>query len=621
MERVEPVPSGVIEDAVIVGCRAFREDSQTPARRPVEVLERLPGRASVNGGRDGGPRPQLPNRLEWFCFPEGDVLPVRQRRRPPEGVHWFTLHDDAVPLRGCALTTWRRCRGSSPGTGDMPPRWLWVPTALCVLSRVGVGPALELWLRQAAVVLRDADKGRDSINGVPAKFCQAVEARDVSLRRRLVQLADEAPKPARGILAIDVTGPLGQVVRVREHRCGTRGNVGGAGACPPPRGGGGSIRLACLLLGVDGLNAALAAVLLERPLVLHSCACSSLTRVAEALVSLIAPLEVAGAYVPVLPKPLLDLLDAPQAYVLGAKSEWLPRDAKGKVALAKGVVCVDLDAQRIDTAYPALPPLMRQDVEQATRNVRALAHEALGEIVDEDAAARDVALVAAEARLQATVVRHLVALLDPPRRPGEPKGVSLDPRTRGVAAVARCAPEARPFARQLVDTQHVQQLFETRPNALVKARDALFEDSDELEDRDVVARLHGPRADAYTYRVPPPLAGGDATDDDDTDDDAGDGFAWRPRRLFGASTTPPLTRVYRYGVLADLLGATVGDLRCALEPPPAPPILVETPRAPNVPPPPGAAGTRDAAPTKPLRAFTPPKSPRENGKTSPFKRR
>ena len=31
---------------------------------------------------------------------------------------------------------------------------LWVPTALCVLSRVGWGPALELWLRQAAVVLR-----------------------------------------------------------------------------------------------------------------------------------------------------------------------------------------------------------------------------------------------------------------------------------------------------------------------------------------------------------------------------------------------------------------------------------------------------------------------------------
>ena len=76
---------------------------------------------------------------------------------------------------------------------------------------------------------------------------------------------------------------------MREHRCGTRGNVGGEGACPPPRGGGGSIRLAVLLLGVDGLNAALAAVLLERPLVLHSCECDSLTRVAEALVSLIAP--------------------------------------------------------------------------------------------------------------------------------------------------------------------------------------------------------------------------------------------------------------------------------------------------------------------------------------------
>ena len=446
MERVEPVPAGIIEDAVVVGCAAFREASNEdpPARRPAEILERLPNRAPVNGGIEGGQRPPLPNRLEWFCFPDGDVAPVRRRRRPPDSVHWFTLHDERTrPLRGCVLTSWRRCSSNADGA-----KQLWVPTALCVLSRVGVGPALELWLRQAAVVLRED-----------------VRREDVSLRRRLVQLADEAPKPARGILSIDVTGPLGRVISVREHRCGTRGNVGGEGACPPPRGGGGSIRLAVLLLGVDGLNAALAAVLLERPLVLHSCECDSLTRVAEALVSLIAPLEVAGAYVPVLPKPLLDLLDAPQAYVLGAKSAWLPRDENRKMALAKGVVCVDLDSQRIDTAYPALPPAMRAEVEAATRRVRALAHEALGEIVDEDAASRDMALVAAEARLQATVARHIVALLDPPRRPGEPKGSALDPRTRGVAAVARCAPEARPFARQLVDTQHVQQLFETRPNA------------------------------------------------------------------------------------------------------------------------------------------------------------
>ena len=78
--------------------------------------------------------------------------------------------------------------------------------------------------------------------------------------------------------------------------------------------------------------------------------------------------------------------------------------------------------------------------------------------------------------------------------------------------------------------------------------------------------------------MPPPLTGGDATDDEETDEEtADDGFAWRPRRLFGSSTTPPPTRVYRYGVLADLLGATVGDLRCALEPPIEPPVLVETP--------------------------------------------
>ena len=163
MERVEPVPAGIIEDAVVVGCAAFREDAGAePARRPAEILERLPDRAPVNGGIAGGPRPPLPNRLEWFCFPDGDVAPVLRRRRPPDSVHWFTLHDERTrPLRGCVLTSWRRCASNAD-------KALWVPTALCVLSRVGVGPALELWLRQAAVVLRED------------ATC------DVSLRRRLV---------------------------------------------------------------------------------------------------------------------------------------------------------------------------------------------------------------------------------------------------------------------------------------------------------------------------------------------------------------------------------------------------------------------------------------------------
>ena len=40
MERVEPVPAGIIEDAVVVGCAAFRQDAGAePARRPAEILE------------------------------------------------------------------------------------------------------------------------------------------------------------------------------------------------------------------------------------------------------------------------------------------------------------------------------------------------------------------------------------------------------------------------------------------------------------------------------------------------------------------------------------------------------------------------------------------------------
>ena len=68
------------------------------------------------------------------------------------------------------------------------------------------------------------------------------------------------------------------------------------------------------------------------------------------------------------------------------------------------------------------------------------------------------------------------------------------------------------------------------------------------------------------------------------DDDAPAVFAWRPARLLGPpGAPPPPTRVYRYGIFADLLGADVDELRDALEPPAPLPVRrrlrdVKTPR-------------------------------------------
>lgn len=105
----EVVPTGVVEDVAVVGCEAFELTEADAAAalpsQPACILERLPARAAVPGGRAAGPRAALPHRLEWFCFPEGDVAPEWSRRRPPDRRHCFTLHDaEFRPLRGVAPT-------------------------------------------------------------------------------------------------------------------------------------------------------------------------------------------------------------------------------------------------------------------------------------------------------------------------------------------------------------------------------------------------------------------------------------------------------------------------------------------------------------------------------------
>ena len=662
-ERAVPVQVGLIDDAVVVGAAPFDVEESVAdvgpwLRRPIVareavVLERLPATAR-RGGRPGA-RPEPPNRVEWFCFPEGEVVLKWRRERPPSRCHAFALHAEGPPVRGVVLVAWRACGRWVPDGGRWAPRApearqrggarsrrLWAPVALCLLTRLGVVPALVAWLEQAEPWLAARWAGGGGGDGP-------------SLVARLAQLADEAPRPVRGALSLLAAGPLGHLVDARERvgapsaRAARPAAVAGGGALPRPVGGGGSLWLAALLLGPEGLATALACVLLERPLCLHAESTTVLAPVAEALLALAAPLEWAGVYVPVLPKPLLELLDAPQAFLLGVESKWIDRGfyaerrraeaaagardrerraARGEepvsaedlrlpgaaagpdVTIGPGVVLFDLDARAVDAPGgedpPALPPAPRDAVVAAARALREQACLAAHGDGDGDAAADGAAraphvgLQAAEARLQLACAAAVLDLLDPGHdraAAATPARRGLEPKTRGVIAVARCAPAARPFTRALVETQHFQQLFEGPGDRLGAARAATdaaaaAAAAEGAADADVVAAVHGPRDDRFAYRLPPPL---DPDDDDDgappadappppapaadaPPDAAADAaapprLAWRPPRLLDhvGAPAPPPTRVYRYGTLADLLGVSLAELRAALEPPEPPP--------------------------------------------------
>ena len=166
-ERAVPVQVGLIDDAVVVGAAPFDVEESVAdvgpwLRRPIiareaVVLERLPA-TPRRGGRPG-PRPEPPNRVEWFCFPEGEVVLKWRKERPPSRCHAFALHAEGPPVRGVVLVAWRACGRWVADGGRWAPRApeahqrggarsrrLWAPVALCLLTRLGVVPALVAWL-------------------------------------------------------------------------------------------------------------------------------------------------------------------------------------------------------------------------------------------------------------------------------------------------------------------------------------------------------------------------------------------------------------------------------------------------------------------------------------------
>lgn len=89
-------------------------------------------------------------------------------------------------------------------------------------------------------------------------------------------------------------------------------------------------------------------LLQESRIVLCSRHHSLLTPVAEALLSLLFPLEWHGLYIPVLPSGMQDVLDAPVPYLVGVDGKYLNDKA---VQRPEGVVFVDLDEDVVHLGY------------------------------------------------------------------------------------------------------------------------------------------------------------------------------------------------------------------------------------------------------------------------------
>ncbi len=92
----------------------------------------------------------------------------------------------------------------------------------------------------------------------------------------------------------------------------------------------------------------LAALLLERPVLLHSCSQWRLQSAALALTGLLAPLHWAMAFIPVLPEGLIDMVEAPVPRLIGVLTPQLGEPGVASAVRDGGLVVVALDGDRLD---------------------------------------------------------------------------------------------------------------------------------------------------------------------------------------------------------------------------------------------------------------------------------
>ncbi len=141
----------------------------------------------------------------------------------------------------------------------------------------------------------------------------------------------------------------------------------------PPLPHGSAIASACRLLGAEGLTLLLAAALTECRILIHSVNIANVAMVAEVITALIFPFTWQLPYIPVLPKDMLEILDAPLPFFVGVATATLKYVDK---SVLSELVVVDLDDVAGSTEYdgrrgtrtkipPALPASVSTSISKA----------------------------------------------------------------------------------------------------------------------------------------------------------------------------------------------------------------------------------------------------------------
>lgn len=360
---------GVIDYICVVGARDIGDQkSDTGASGWVNstpmsgILEQFPPSAEFHARN--GRNVILPDKIDWFCFPEGvrlwrgttppnsDELNLVRSSSYSQAIMATTRSSFDASLRCTTSFSWAVFASNSDEYGsastktyaacirffvpaptgidptqddfgqsirgasavDKVSKRLWVPIAVCMTSQLPIVGAMEVMLLRCCEAL-------SSMTG-PADRHRFLED--------IASLVINYQRPIPGVVSCCLPFLHGEPLTLALPPLG--------GLPPLPHGS--SITLVCRLLGANGINYFLAALFTECKILIHSHDVTSLAMVAEVMTALMYPFQWALPYIPVLPLAMMEFIEAPLSYLLGVPTSSLKLV---KPSVLDDVVVIDLD--------------------------------------------------------------------------------------------------------------------------------------------------------------------------------------------------------------------------------------------------------------------------------------
>jgi WD40 repeat protein len=370
--------AGVVDFLAVVGCRdigKLKNDEGTKGwvdSSPESVLlEQFP--PSNEFHQKHGRTALLPEMCQWFCFPEGTKLwrgtsppshaDLNLKRfsgsSPPNvassiaafdaclncttSFSWFVIASNSDKYGSQLVKTYAAViRFYAPAPVGIDPtqkdfaqtivgeqrlsptkgsvKRLWVPMGICLTSNLPIVGVMEAMLLRLCEELVTKVGNDGPIN----------TSRFEDIHSTLANLIVNFQKPIAGAVNCSVPFLGGERFLL---------------SLPPPTGlpplpHGRALVSVCRLLGAEGLNFLLAAILTECKILFHSQDIADLAMVAEVGTILAYPFSWSLPYIPILPLGMIEFVEAPLSYMLGIPSSSLKLvDPNG----LDDVVVIDLD--------------------------------------------------------------------------------------------------------------------------------------------------------------------------------------------------------------------------------------------------------------------------------------